>query len=286
VKNLSIQTKITSLIIGSIVLLSILYISITIYDIQNIAKRNKETVKTTMIYNQKNELKNKIDMIKHILKTYHGRTSPKEMEKIVKSSLEKHSSQLFNLLNNIYKQNKDKISKIELQKKLMNIVKYSNYGKSGYFWINDMNYKMIMHPIKPEFDGKIFKNTPKVPFVELAVNALKNGKNQAIIKYKFYNKVTNKYEFKVSLVKVFKPYNWIIGTGAYLSDVTPKLKEEALEDIKTIRYGKSGYFWVNDMNYKMIMHPIKPEFDGKIFKNTPKVPFVELGVNALKKSGK
>ncbi len=285
-KNLSIQAKITFLIIGGIILLSVLYLSLTVYDIQNITKKNEETIKATIINNKKNELRNKVDMMKNILETYHDRANPKEMEKVVKNSLEKHSSQLFNLLNAIYEQDKNKISKIELQKKLMNIVKHSNYGKSGYFWINDMNYKMIMHPIKPKFDGKIFKNTPKVPFVELAVDALKNGKNQAIIKYKFYNKVTNKYEFKVSLVKVFKPYNWIIGTGAYLSDVTPKLKKEALENIKNIRYGKNGYFWVNNMNYKMIMHPIKPQFDGKIFKNTPKVPFVELGVNAIKKSGK
>ncbi len=146
-------------------------------------------------------------MMKNILKTYHDRTNPKEMEKVVKNSLEKHSSQLFNLLNAVYNQNKDKISKIELQKKLMNIVKHSNYGKSGYFWVNDMNYKMIMHPIKPQFDGKIFKNTPKVPFVELGVNAIKkSGKDYAYIKYKFYNPKTGKYGEKLSIVMLYKPW--------------------------------------------------------------------------------
>ena len=60
-----------------------------------------------------------------------------------------------------------------------------------------MNYKMVMHPIKPEFDGKTFINTPKVPFVQLGVDALKKcGCDKTFIKYKFYNPATKKYEFK------------------------------------------------------------------------------------------
>ena len=146
---------------------------------------------------------------------------------------------------------------------------------------------MVMHPIKPQFDGKTFINTPKVPFVQLGVDALKKCNcDKAFIKYEFYNPATKKYEFKVSLVRVFKPFNWIIGTGRYISDISPIIKKEVLQNIKELRFGKSGYFWVNDMNYKMVMHPIKPQFDGKTFINTPKVPFVQLGVDALKKSDK
>jgi methyl-accepting chemotaxis protein len=145
---------------------------------------------------------------------------------------------------------------------------------------------MVMHPVKTEFDNKVFVNTPKVPFVELGVNKLKQTKqDKAYIQYSFYSPSSKKYMHKASVVKVFKPYNWIIGTGAYIDDVTMKMQEEALAAIKKMRYGKNGYFWINDMKYKMLMHPIKTEFDNKIFVNTPKVPFVELGVNKLKKTG-
>ncbi len=58
-KNLSMQAKMTSNN-SSIVLLSILYILVTVYDIQNITKRNKEAVITTMIDNKKMSLKIKL----------------------------------------------------------------------------------------------------------------------------------------------------------------------------------------------------------------------------------
>ena len=37
----------------------------------------------------------------------------------------------------------------------------------------------------------------------------------------------------------------------------------AMAEIKSLRYDKVEYFWINDMAAKMVMHPIKPELDGK-----------------------
>jgi len=42
-----------------------------------------------------------------------------------------------------------------------------------------------------------------------------------------------------------------------------KAKAAAIASIKAIRYDGTNYFWVNGMDYKMIMHPIKPSLDGK-----------------------
>jgi methyl-accepting chemotaxis protein len=84
---------------------------------------------------------------------------------------------------------------------------------------------MIMHPIKPEFDGKKFINTPRVPFVELGVNALKkSGKDYAFIRYKFYNPALKKYDYKISIVRLFRPWGWVIGTGVYVSDLENEIK--------------------------------------------------------------
>ncbi len=47
-------------------------------------------------------------------------------------------------------------------------------------------------------------------------------------------------------------------------------KKNAMESIKSLRYEGSEYFWINDSTLPyptMIMHPIKPELDGKIMNN-------------------
>ena len=38
---------------------------------------------------------------------------------------------------------------------------------------------------------------------------------------------------------------------------------QALRDVARVRYGGDEYFWVNDMQPTMIMHPISPELDGQ-----------------------
>jgi methyl-accepting chemotaxis protein len=279
-KSLSIKSKLFFVVVAIFLVYAFISAFVSIKGIYELRDANIKMLKENLV---KKDLKSKSDIVYKMLEDAYRKTFPKSIEREAKDTLKARMTMAFNIINNYYQHHK---RDSDVKETLKEIVKNMRY-KSIYIWINDMDYKMIMHPIKPEFDGKKFINTPRVPFVELGVNALKKCNcDETFIKYKFYNPVTKKYEFKVSIVKKFKPFNWVLGTGIYLSDVTPKLKKDVLEKIKNVRYGKTGYFWVNDMDYKMIMHPIKPEFDGKKFIDTPRVPFVELGVNALKKSGK
>jgi len=285
-KNLSIKIKLMLLLIGTVLVVTVFAVFISISNIDSLSAKNITHFQETIMQQKHKELVDKGDIIINLVNSYYQKTKPKEMEENVKTSLSQRADLLFNILNRVYKE-KTNLNQDELKEHIKSIVKSARYGKSGYFWINDFDYKMVMHPIKASLTGRRFVDTPKVPFVQLAVDALKkNGGDRAYIKYKFYNPATKEYEFKVSLVRVFKPYNWILGTGSYISDVSPAIKKDALNAIKNTRFGKSGYFWVNDMDCKMVMHPIKPALTGKIFIDTPKVPFVQLGVDALKKSGK
>ncbi|MFN7120752.1 MAG: cache domain-containing protein, partial [Hydrogenophaga sp.] len=65
-------------------------------------------------------------------------------------------------------------------------------------------------------------------------------------------------------------------------------KAAALAAIRSLRYSGSEYFWINDMQPVMVMHPIKPDLEGKDLSQnkdpTGKHLFVEF-VNTVKKSG-
>ncbi|SFV49937.1 Methyl-accepting chemotaxis protein [hydrothermal vent metagenome] len=279
----TIKTKILLITLVGLILSIVMASAVGVYFMQETANKSIAIATKKLIVEKKQDLLAKGQIVDKIMNDYYQKTLPQNIEKDSKNLLKNRMDLFFNLIETYYKAHKNDP---HIKENLKSIIKHYKKG-SFYVWINDMNYKMVMHPIKPSLDGKTFINTPKVPFVELGVNALKKCNcDETFIKYKFYNPVTKKYEFKVSIVKRFKPFNWVFGTGLYMSDVTPQMKKEALNKIKSIRYGKSGYFWVNDMHYKMVMHPIKPNLDGKTFLNTPKVPFVELGVNALKKSHK
>ncbi len=100
-------------------------------------------------------------------------------------------------------------------------VRYGPDGKS-YFWINDMGPKMIMHPYRPDLEGQSLTNysdpNGKRPFIDMVGTAQKSG--SGFLPYLWqWNDEPEKIVAKVSFVKLFSPWEWIIGTGVYFDDV-------------------------------------------------------------------
>jgi hypothetical protein len=66
-------------------------------------------------------------------------------------------------------------------------------------------------------------------------------------------------------------------------------QKRALTRVAALRYGHDDYFWINDMQPRMVMHPMKPELSGtdlSVNKDpNGKTLFVDM-VNVVKKDGR
>lgn len=183
----------------------------------------------------------------------------------------------------------------ENQKKKLaaEIISGMRYNTSDYLWINDMTPKMIMHPIKPALNGQElsgFKDPKgKRLFMEMVLVCEKNG--EGTVHYLWPKPGHDKPVPKLSYVKLFKPWGWIIGTGVYLEAAEARFKKDAMKAVAALRYGPEGkdYFWINDMTPKMIMHPIKPQLDGQNLSRTQdptgKALFLEMVEQCNKDGG-
>ncbi|MEZ5650383.1 MAG: cache domain-containing protein [Burkholderiaceae bacterium] len=95
------------------------------------------------------------------------------------------------------------------------------YDKNEYFWINDERPSMIMHPIKPQLDGSDL-STFKDPnglllFKEMVAVVKRDG--AGYVSYQWPKPGAEHPVDKVSYVKGFKPWGWIVGTGIYVDDI-------------------------------------------------------------------
>lgn len=113
------------------------------------------------------------------------------------------------------------ITEQEAQKNAKEALRVMRYGSNNYLWINDMQPLMVMHPFKPELEGKDLTNT-KDPngvhlFVEFVHAVEKTGSGTVF--YMWPKPGEAKPVQKISYVKQFKPWGWIIGTGNYVDDV-------------------------------------------------------------------
>ena len=109
----------------------------------------------------------------------------------------------------------------EAQKRAKERIKLMRYAGNEYFWINDLDAKMIMHPIKPELDGQDQSGMKdpdgKAVFVEFVNVAKANG--EGFVKYLWPKPGATTAVQKFSYVKLYKPWGWVVGSGLYVDDM-------------------------------------------------------------------
>jgi methyl-accepting chemotaxis protein len=113
------------------------------------------------------------------------------------------------------------MSEEDAKRQALETIKSMRYSGQEYFWVNDMQPRMVMHPFKPELDGKNLADNRdpngKALFIEMIDKVKAEGAG-----YVFYvwNKPgSQEIGQKVSYVKGFAPWGWIVGSGVYLDNV-------------------------------------------------------------------
>jgi PAS domain S-box-containing protein len=120
------------------------------------------------------------------------------------------------------------ITRAEAQKQAIEQIRNLHYGQEmkDYFWINDMHPRMVIHPYRTDLNGKDLSNYTdpdgKRVFVEF-VNVVKK-QGSGYVNYMWqWKDVKSRIVPKISYVKGFAPWGWIIGTGIYIEDVKAEI---------------------------------------------------------------
>ena len=95
------------------------------------------------------------------------------------------------------------------------------YDRQEYFWINDLQPRILMHPIRPELNGQDASQI-KDPngfalFTAFADTVRQKGKG--FVHYQWPHPGSTQAVDKVSYVQGFGPWGWVIGSGVYVGDV-------------------------------------------------------------------
>jgi methyl-accepting chemotaxis protein len=107
-------------------------------------------------------------------------------------------------------------------------VKSLRYDTKEYFWINDMQARMVMHPLKPELDGKDLSDMkdPQGKRIFSEFTEMVKQNKAGYVHYLWPKPNFSKPVQKLSYVQGFEPWGWVIGTGIYIDDVDRLLWEK------------------------------------------------------------
>lgn len=116
------------------------------------------------------------------------------------------------------------LTREEAQQAAKNRIQHLRYGDESkdYFWITDMTPVMIVHPFRSDLNGKDLSNFTDPHGKKLFVECVRkvNESEQGYVDYMWQWKDDSLHIVpKLSFVKLFKPWNWVVGTGIYLDDV-------------------------------------------------------------------
>jgi methyl-accepting chemotaxis protein len=97
----------------------------------------------------------------------------------------------------------------------------TRFEKTNYVFISDAHPFMIMHPTNPALEGKNLSDYQDPHgfrlFVEMARVSRETG--QGIVRYMWPKPGEQAPVPKISYVKLYPPWGWIVGAGMYVDDV-------------------------------------------------------------------
>jgi len=118
----------------------------------------------------------------------------------------------------------------EARRQAIDAVTGLRYGDNEYFWITDLDLRMLVHPIMPELNGRDVTGftdpSGKYVFVEFANTTLSSG--AGFVSYLWPKPGSDISVPKISYVKAFQPWGWIVGSGLYVDDVTAIFRHRAI----------------------------------------------------------
>ncbi|AQR74965.1 methyl-accepting chemotaxis protein [Sphingomonas sp. LM7] len=110
-------------------------------------------------------------------------------------------------------------------------IRSMRFGKDDYFFILDNDHNMVMHPVKKDKEGKNVADSTdadgKHHYREMIERVKADGAGFVSYNYEMPDGKGSKP--KISYVRGFKPWGWVIATGVFNSEIQAAVNDAALK---------------------------------------------------------
>ena len=158
------------------------------------------------------------------------------------------------------------------RRKLYETLRRFHYGNNDYIWVADYDGVFVSHP-DPRLHGEnaVLERDQDGQPVILHILAVARSQGEGYYRYDWRRLGEQEAIPKISYFKDFPEWGFVVGTGVYLDDVERDVQRRqaiAVDDLRTalrdIKIGRSGYLYVFDSEYRMVIHP-NPNIEGTYF---------------------
>ena len=250
-----------------VVMLSVAVVSIIVigsFWISNVYSRfNREAqiLRQELTEEHKSHIRNQVESAVDYIEFRRSKT-----EAQLKTSLKQRVYEVTAIAHHIYEKNKDLMPVEQVKSKIKEALRPIRFNDGrGYYFIVSLDGIEILYPVAPQFENKNLLDLQDAKGNYVIRDEIELVKRQGEGYIKDYwrkpNDPSGMVHPKMTFVKLFEPYHWYLGTGEYLNDFEEEVRDDVLDRLARIRFGKEGYIFVNDYDGNQIIT------DGKRVKN-------------------
>ncbi len=265
-----IRTKLIVLVLGVVFSMGIISMAISVNSMRQQSRIELQATKNTLLTHKKEMLKIVIDNAYAVIETAHREANdPEKLTGIIKNRLENAVDLAFGSLTGIYQQ--ENLSENEAKQQAKKTISSLRYDDTNYFWLVTLDLTMISDPLHPKWEGKNISGIKDIKGNPIFPNLLEKGKKEkkVFFDYIWTKPGTEEPASKIAYARVFEPWGWAIGSGMLMEVAEEGIQKRAKDVVGSLRYGPQNddYFWIHSTKSKMVMHPFKPELNGKDLSN-------------------
>ena len=156
------------------------------------------------------------------------------------------------------------ITDAEAKQRALATLRSLRYDGDNYFWVNDTTPAMVMHPMKPDLDGKDLSGykDPRGTFLFRNMVDVCAARGAGYVDYMWAKPKHDKPVPKSSYVKLVPEWNWIVGSGMYLDDVAAEANGVLFLVLGVCALIIAGSLTLSWLLARSIAHPIQHAIVG------------------------
>ncbi len=148
----------------------------------------------------------------------------------------------------------------EVQKLILQALRALRFDNQyGYYYIVDTSGTLILSPLNPEFEQHDLSQVQDVNRNFVVRDSIASIEQQGEGFYTYgdieYEQISYFESAKVSYLKLYAPFNWIIGSGTTQSSIDHEIRQRTLHRLKHFKSEDDGYLFVMNSHGATLLHP-------------------------------
>lgn len=211
------------------------------------------------IAGQKQKIKHEVD---HVIARINREKS--ESTTLTKQKVRSRVYEAYSIASNVYEQNKASVGSPDIKKMIRDALSPIRFedGCGYYFILGPAGQEILSVDEDRILTGRKQQHLDAInDLIEIARQS-----GEGFYEYGWMKPDSAEQKCrKISFIKRFEPFDWIIGTGLYVDDVENQIKKELLESIGGVRFGENneGYIFVVTYGGTTLMNDTQRYLIGK-----------------------